>query len=81
MNPIYQDDLDALAAHGCQMPGCSHDHDKILYFVARCHPKARISAYYKAGSGVVLLLCGECEKVIVPLAVARGGSLLPASVN
>lgn len=63
--------LDLAAAAGCQVPGCSHDHDKEIFIHPRCHPGAGLSASYKQGSGVLRLSCRRCDRFIVDVAVEK----------
>jgi len=66
---VYLEDLQDLVRGGCQTPGCTHNHDRMVA-VARCHPKARVDAIITASKGVIDLRCGQCERAIVTIAVA-----------
>lgn len=62
-------ELDIMAAHGCQRPGCTHCDDTI-YFHQRCHP-ANLTVYYTRGTGLITLLCSECERKVAEIRVSE----------
>lgn len=65
--------LDRIAAAGCQNPDCQHkDHQHGAIFLhGNCHPRADVSASYVAGSGVLVIKCAQCGKMITQVAVAE----------
>ncbi len=68
-------DLDLLAARGCQAPGCDHaghGGDDPVFLHGRCHPAAPIEASYVAGSGLLVIRCRRCQKLISEIQVAEG---------
>lgn len=65
---IYTEDLDAMAAAGCQTEGCDHRGEPV-FLHAKCHVGGRIEAMYL--EGVLHVRCLECSKPIVEIVVAR----------
>jgi hypothetical protein len=55
---------------GCGMPNCDHDHT-VLYFHSRCHLAAGTTAKYDKRTGLVTMMCRECEKFICEIKVAK----------
>jgi len=62
-------ELDLMAAHGCQMPGCKQEGHDIVFLHGRCHLHAPLEVSYKRGSGVLRVACVECHKVIAEIKV------------
>ena len=61
MKTLTTIDLDILAAGGCQLPDCKHDHVKgPVFFHCRQHLHGRLNVYYVMGSGVVKIDCYHC---------------------
>jgi len=69
MNPLTQADLRGVQ---CQTPGCDHQGHGPLFLHGRCHPEAGTWASYE--DGVITIVCATCEKLVVKVAVAEGGS-------
>ena len=65
----YYEDLERLAASGCQVPGCTHEHDHKLVLNARCHPRAGTDL--KLVDGGLHVCCAECGAFVIAIAVAR----------
>jgi hypothetical protein len=63
--------LDEITSQGCQVPGCSHQHEEELYLRSRCHPNAGCSVSYEKGSGILKVTCKECGASIVEIQVAE----------
>ena len=73
MEPKNREDLDRDAAAGCTMPDCDHKHhDGTIWFHARCHPRADVGVYYEFGTGTMHVVCGQCRRPVVDIAVASG---------
>lgn len=68
--PLDKQDLDAAVRHGCSNPHCTHQHVDTLHIAARCHPKAHQEVTYTLNSGVVRVICAECDMLILEIAVA-----------
>jgi hypothetical protein len=69
--PLHFEDLEKGIEHGCQKPGCTHEHDSTLFFLSRCHPEGQAEVSYTKGTGELLVACGICHKEIARVAVAR----------
>jgi hypothetical protein len=69
---------DFLNQQGCAVPDCGHDHS-ILYFHARCHPKAGVEAAYEKASRTLTIKCNQCRKLVVQLVIAPESVSSPAS--
>ncbi len=55
----------------CMVPGCDHTHDaEGLVLTPVCHPRGRTEVSYLAG--VLTIVCGQCKKRVVDIAVAPG---------
>jgi hypothetical protein len=54
----------------CQNPNCTHADHEALYLHAKCHISSPTWAKYVAGSGVLQILCAECNAVVAQIAVA-----------
>ena len=68
---LTRDDLDRMAARGCDMPGCDHaDHEEI-YLHARCHLRAGTRVSYRRGSGLLRIACRQCRQEIATVLVCR----------
>lgn len=68
--PLTKRELDEMATGGCQSPGCNHeDHDHGIIFHGRCHEGGDIEASYKVGSGILVIACRVCQKVIAKIGV------------
>jgi hypothetical protein len=66
---VDRTDLDAMAARGCQAPGCDHKgHSAEVWLHPRCHVRARIGVRYE--SGKLFLSCEACKKTFLVVAVA-----------
>jgi hypothetical protein len=75
MRPVNKTQLDAIASHGCQVPGCSHAHDNdngALYFNQRCCLGEGVEVSYVFGSGVLKINCKNCHEPIMDVEVANG---------
>ena len=66
----YTEDLDRLAAQGCAVPNCKHEHDGTVYIHGRCHINARMEVSYSTGTGLLRITCSECEQLVMEVAVA-----------
>lgn len=69
---IYAEDLERMAASGCQGDGCDHRGEP-LFLHARCHVSGRIEVSYS--KGVLRVGCQECGEAIAEVAVARNESV------
>lgn len=69
MNSLTRIDLDLMAAHGCETPGCSHETHSRIYFHGRCHPDEPTWAFYDASTGEVTVECAVCRKAIATIVV------------
>ena len=63
--------LDLMAAHGCQTPGCKHEGHDTVFLHGRCHLHAHVEVRYKRGSGILNVACLECHKLICRIRVAE----------
>jgi hypothetical protein len=70
--PVTKEDLDNVIRGGCQDPDCTehHEYQDMLFLHSRCHPSSKLHMSYKLGSGVLQVLCAECEKTVMEVAVA-----------
>lgn len=66
---LTQLDLDRFASQGCADPRCNCNEGP-MYLHPKCH-SAGIEASYESGSGVLVISCVECHKVIAEIAVAE----------
>ena len=69
-------DLDRLVAGGCAVEGCTHENHRTLYIHdlhCRRHISSPLWAFYRLGSGKVVLECAECGHKVLEIAVSRGG--------
>ena len=65
-------DLDHIASHGCQVPGCTHEgHSGEFFLHGQCHPKAHLQVSYRAGTGTVRVSCAECGQPVTDLNLAQ----------
>jgi hypothetical protein len=55
----------------CAVPGCTHEDHRLLYFVARCHPSAKVHAAYDLVAGVMQVTCGKCKRPVATIKVAE----------
>lgn len=62
--------MEQLVVKGCSMPGCTHAEHKEIFVHQRCHPLASLDARYVKGSGVLNLICSECKRPVLDVAVA-----------
>lgn len=62
--------LDALAAGGCQIPGCTHD-THTFFLAARCHMDAGVDVSYESGTAELKLCCHACQKPIARIKVQQ----------
>jgi hypothetical protein len=78
--PLYREQLDEIAKHGCQVPGCKHNHESLVYLHSRCHVSGQVDAFYVRADGSLAgfpenqpledapdclrILCGQCNKHI-----------------
>lgn len=69
MRAFTQIDLDVMVAHGCQHPGCKHEHHTGLFLTSRCHPHQGVSVRYSRG-GKLMLRCQVCSHPIAEILVA-----------
>lgn len=73
MKPLFQIDLDRIAAAGCQNPnckgGCAADQG-ILFLHPRCHQNSGVQVSYEKGSGALTISCNRCERPLAAIAVA-----------
>jgi hypothetical protein len=69
--PLTKIQLDLMAAHGCETPGCNHEGHDTVFLHGRCHPRARAEASYECGSGVLRVACADCHKLIAEIKVAE----------
>ena len=66
MEPAYMEDLALMFSRGCQCGDCK----KMAEFIRpRCHPKSGMQ--FKLGDGFLNVICDECEKHVIRIAVAR----------
>lgn len=70
--PAYIEDLQEIIAKGCQTPGCTHKHTKLVV-VARCHPKAGIDAIIDAVTQTIVVRCRECNQNVAEIKIASRG--------
>jgi hypothetical protein len=79
---LTKEDLDQFALLGCQVPGCDHKgHGREVYLAARCcwgetgcNEGAGLDASYEYGSGVLVLMCRGCGKLVDKILVKEGTS-------
>ena len=64
--PAVQQDLDAVE---CLNPQCPGGHPVGIY--PQCHPGSAVVAMYDRNRGVLLLVCHECGKTVLELAIAK----------
>lgn len=69
MNALHLEDVQAIVARGCQTPGCTHKHHKLVV-VARCHPKANVITVLNSLRGEIQIQCEKCDKMIVAIKIA-----------
>jgi hypothetical protein len=57
--PLTRAELDPIAAAGCQMPGCTHEHHAglPLYLHCRHHPGGKIEVSYDPTTGTLRIGC------------------------
>ena len=73
MKTHYLEDLERGIARGCQTPGCKHDkHGPVttLFLHSNCHPNAGVEVHFATGSGVICIICHQCQRPIVNIGVA-----------
>jgi hypothetical protein len=66
-------DLERAVLSGCEVPLCdhkNHERTRTLYLHGRCHLGAKVDVSYTSGSGVVLVACAICKKLIAEIKVA-----------
>ena len=63
--------LDLMAAHGCQTPGCKHEGHGTIFLHQRCHMLAPLEVSYTGGSGVLRVACSQCHAVVGEVKVAE----------
>jgi hypothetical protein len=64
--PLFREQL---IEAGCSTPNCGHDHSEV-YFHARCHPTADVSARYVKSLNHLVIACVKCDQEIARIAVA-----------
>jgi len=77
---LTKKDLDQFALLGCQVPGCDHNsHGREVYLAARCcwgetdnNEAPGLDASYEYGSGVLVLTCRGCGKLVEKILVKEG---------
>jgi len=81
--PLFLHQMDAMAARGCQTPGCTHgEHDRVLYMNQRCHPGAGVRVQYEDDdhpepcAAVLRLRCQRCTQDICSIALAARPALV-----
>lgn len=66
-------DLDLIAARGCQIPGCSHEHKEEGIFVhSKCHPEKGVFALFEEDESLPFtakIICAKCTNPIVQVLV------------
>lgn len=61
---------------GCQIPGCTHQHDgKPLVLHARCHRTAGTFVYADATARTLTVKCARCGLLVVELEFPRATEL------
>ena len=70
MKPLALPEFEDMAEHGCQMPGCAHQHPRVIYLNQRCHPKAGLEVLYEKGTGILQVRCKECAEPVADAALA-----------
>lgn len=70
MKPETKLTLDIAAAHGCEIPGCTHDHHEIR-MTSQCHPGEGVKIGYSNGSGILKIYCATCGEMIATVKVAE----------
>ena len=62
-------ELDSLS---CTNPDCDHKNHGNFYLHAACHDRG-LEVHYEIGSGVLVVSCAVCSKMVTEIAVAKGG--------
>jgi hypothetical protein len=70
MKTLTTIDLDILAAGGCQLPDCKHEHvNGPIFFHCRQHQGGRLNVYYVLGSGTLQVECYHCHSLLAAVEV------------
>jgi len=69
MNGLTKIQLDLMAANGCEIPDCTHDHSGEIFLRPRCHVNRQPEVSYTRGSGVLIIACSECHRLVAAIAV------------
>ncbi len=69
--PLTKIQLDLIAAHGCESPGCNHEGHDTIFMHARCHVRGGVEVSYQRGTGVLQVACAKCHKIIGEIKVAN----------
>lgn len=65
--PLTQTELNA---ERCSNPECTTEHDELI-LESQCHPEAPHIVMYHKPSGVLYVLCAQCQRIANSIAVAR----------
>ena len=66
---LFSEQLDEMAARGCQMPGCDHkNHDPVIFLHAKCHLNESCDCAY-VGPKEVKIVCFKCGNMVCTVAV------------
>lgn len=77
--PLTCKALDHIATKGCGNPDCNDETcktagltpDNPVYLSQRCHPGQGVDVVYWKDANKVRLLCHECERIVLEIAVAE----------
>lgn len=69
--PLTKIQLDLMIAGGCDTPGCKHEDHGTLFLHPRCHPNTKMEISYTVGSGVLVIACLKCHKLIAEIKVSE----------
>ena len=65
--PLYREDFDDMRCD-CNSPQCDND---VIVLRSVCHPDKPTRTLYLKEGHVLLIVCAECDKPIVGIAVAN----------
>lgn len=72
MSAANLNDLETIAAKGCQIPNCDHkNHDSTFFLHQSCHPGTTLEVSYTLGSGHLRVSCAKCQKPLGHFLLSR----------
>lgn len=74
--PFHLEDLEDVAAKGCNEPGCDHEdheHNLPLFLHGFCHKAAGLAVSFKYGDNYLVIACAECSKEVLRVQIDSKG--------